>query len=891
MGFVDLRTMLGMAAAGGLAVLTACGGDSGATAPVRSGFAILAAEGDGQIASPGALLPEPLSVTVTEGGEPASGVEVEWTVVSTAGPGSELVDADGTTGSNGTAMARFRMGETPGEYRVEAALAASEASASFTSRAETPRIATVEKVSGEGQSGMVGAPLPDSLVVRVLDQFGGPLAEVPVRFEITRGSRGNPEVRPDSTRTDPDGLASAELVLGDLNGTYGVTARVDGAEAEFGAEATGGVGSLVELREVRPGELEAGRTASVLGAGFSEAADENVVRVDGRRADVLAATPDSLEIRVPTFEDRCLPRREVDVRVAVGPDSAGSIRSELIPSVEPLDLDVGGSAVLTGTEEVGCALLPAASGGEEYQVTVTPVPATLGVSSMRLFLNGREAIGSASAAEGSGELLPRPAGADEELAEALREAAALLGPGGSGALEAQYRWDRKLREMERRMLGEIRARAARAPLMSASMDRDLGTPSVTVGEEARLNVSCVGDDVTAVARSVSEAAVIYEDVRVAGEAFTRAQYDSIAARFDTISFPVDTTYFGSPADIDGNGRIAILFSPSVNSLTRGSYSEGFTAGFFCPTDLVGGNEAEIVYLVVPDPAGRFNGGGGSLTADQVRALVDGIVVHELQHLINAQIGGGTGPSTNNRRGVNATWINEGLSHLAEEVAGHAVSGNAPGTDLGSSDVMDRFSALFTQYYGRNLINLSGYLQFPSTGPAVLLGEDPGFPDSFRMRGAAWSFVRYLLDRFGSPETEFELTRALIGSAALSGRAAVEEVTGESFESLVADWAASLFVEGRAGLPDRVEPSLRLPSWNLLEIYENVFPQGIFPLQPPTVDLAEVTRLDAELYTGTASYVRLAGTEASSGTGIRLATPAGEPLSAAVEPRLVIVRTR
>ena len=129
--------------------------------------------------------------------------------------------------------------------------------------------------------------------------------------------------------------------------------------------------------------------------------------------------------------------------------------------------------------------------------------------------------------------------------------------------------------------------------------------------------------------------------------------------------PVDVGVFGDPADIDGNGRIILLFTPRVNRLSpRGS--DGFVAGFFFGLDLMpelnNSNAAEVFYVMVPDPSGRF---GAARSLAVVLNTVPSILAHELQHMIHY----------NQRillRGAErseALWLSEGLAQMAEELVG------------------------------------------------------------------------------------------------------------------------------------------------------------------------------------------------------------------------------
>ncbi|MFL5495405.1 MAG: Ig-like domain-containing protein [Gemmatimonadales bacterium] len=88
--------------------------------------------------------------------------------------------------------------------------------------------AAIAAVRGEEQTGTVGSPLTDSIVVRVTDAAGRPLAGLPVEFVVPPGGSAG-EVIPDTARTGGDGLAGAEWVLGEQAGSQVLDARVAGA--------------------------------------------------------------------------------------------------------------------------------------------------------------------------------------------------------------------------------------------------------------------------------------------------------------------------------------------------------------------------------------------------------------------------------------------------------------------------------------------------------------------------------------------------------------------------------------------------------------------------------------------------------------------------------------
>ncbi len=77
-------------------------------------------------------------------------------------------------------------------------------------------ILTLEIISGDGQEGVPGAALADSMVVQVRDQLGEPLGDVVVTFTVTAGGGTLSDT---TVTTDADGRASTTLTLGRTPGT------------------------------------------------------------------------------------------------------------------------------------------------------------------------------------------------------------------------------------------------------------------------------------------------------------------------------------------------------------------------------------------------------------------------------------------------------------------------------------------------------------------------------------------------------------------------------------------------------------------------------------------------------------------------------------------------
>ena len=85
---------------------------------------------------------------------------------------------------------------------------------------------TIEALAGNGQSGLVGGSLPDSLVVRVTDSENRPVQGQAVVFDLTGDSTG--QLLPDTVFTDASGRAASRWQLGTEAGIQQAVARVMG---------------------------------------------------------------------------------------------------------------------------------------------------------------------------------------------------------------------------------------------------------------------------------------------------------------------------------------------------------------------------------------------------------------------------------------------------------------------------------------------------------------------------------------------------------------------------------------------------------------------------------------------------------------------------------------
>jgi hypothetical protein len=109
--------------------------------------------------------------------------------------------------------------------------------------------ARIERVSGQNQSAVIGAKLPQPLVVRVLDAAGAPVANVPVVFTIEQNNgtlaSGDTSDRTVTVPSNAQGHASVEWTLG---------TRAGAGNNRVEVKAAGFAGSIEFLAAARTGE-------------------------------------------------------------------------------------------------------------------------------------------------------------------------------------------------------------------------------------------------------------------------------------------------------------------------------------------------------------------------------------------------------------------------------------------------------------------------------------------------------------------------------------------------------------------------------------------------------------------------------------------------------------
>lgn len=262
-----------------------------ATAGALDTLAIVA--GNNQSGTVSTALGTPLIVRVVDAnGNPEVGVSVIFAVVSGGGTVSPAVVA---TDVGGRATANWTIGGFAGAQTATASAGAKSVTFVATGAASgggggggvTP--AQIVLVSGNGQVGSVGAQLGQSMIVRVVDANGIPVAGTTITWTMAAGNAGG-FVSPSTSLTDGSGQASTIWLLGSKIGLQTLTASVASPALSLPLIATANLGSSGAVL-INSGNTQTGPTGSLLPSRLlAKVVDQNNNAVVGARVTWTVAT-------------------------------------------------------------------------------------------------------------------------------------------------------------------------------------------------------------------------------------------------------------------------------------------------------------------------------------------------------------------------------------------------------------------------------------------------------------------------------------------------------------------------------------------------------------------------------------------------------------------------
>ncbi|MGH7717643.1 MAG: hypothetical protein ACREON_02205 [Gemmatimonadaceae bacterium] len=375
-------------------------------------------------------------------------------------------------------------------------------------------------------------------------------------------------------------------------------------------------------------------------------------------------------------------------------------------------------------------------------------------------------------------------------------------------LSRQAAFDRALRDWERGMRAspELSRRAA------ASVAATLPEPNSTRDFKvlASLGANPQFETSTASLRFVGTRILLYVAVDAPSSGFTDQEVVALGQLFDRDLFDLAIANFGTVSDIDANERVIVLLTPVVNRLTPASScaSQGFVTGFFTGFDLTNtgssSNRAEIFYALVPDPSGQLS---CAHSVAQIKSLVPATFIHELQHMISFN------EHVLVRNGsAEELWLNEGLSHIAEEIASLYYERRFPAPQ-GRTNPQQIFPDSAGPFITGNLINSYRYLA--STGSTSVTSV--AGTGSLGERGATWLFLRWLGDHKGDAIFKRLVQTNQIGIANITAQA------GEPFRALFGDFSIAVYTDSIPGTArTQVPERFRFESRNLRQLYQTLF---------------------------------------------------------------------
>ncbi|HEU4722795.1 MAG TPA: hypothetical protein VFS59_15660 [Gemmatimonadaceae bacterium] len=706
-----------------------------------------------------------------------------------------------------------------------------------------------------------------SFGVKVADANGNAVSGIVVNFFATGG--GGVTFAPSSAISDAAGVATTAVTLGTKTGSVQLTAYATGVSAPASATVTATAGPLVSLVTTpRTMRLSAvGDTARityvmqdeyanpVTGAALTfTVADPTLVSVDAQGLVRALRAGGSTTVAVSSGA------RSDTVAVsvlAVGATPCSGVASPSAMAVGAVVAAQGASICLTGdataaSEYTVIAYNSSTNGATRLAATITATGVAAPPSSQRLPTT-------------SGPILSRaPLGTGASATTALDESFHLRLLSEAKGLTRLFGTARAARRA--RLSASRTTSGGLAPSASPSLSSVPSLPAnPSVGDIVRLNVastSCSEGIIRGFrVAAVGAKAVVLADTLNPANGFTDADYKRFADRFDDLVYPLDVENFGAPSDLDGNARLAILFTKYVNELTPAN-SGSFVGGFFHPRDLFPktaanglqacptSNEGEMFYMLVPDPTGVVN--GNKRTLGFVDTLTIGVLAHEFQHLINA---GRRLYVNTTAEEFEETWLNEGLSHIAEELLYYRESGMQPRQRL--TDALIRATPAKYQLWradaASNFSRLLDYIENPGASSPI---DDAN--DDLSTRGAAWSFLRYAVDRAYTSDAG---VWSRFTNSVQTGLNTVADGLLTDPRPYLADFSLANYI-GDLGV--NADPRFLHKSWNYRDIFAKTFgsratgtfvPLGYYPIG--VTGLADAAATSVSVKGGSASYYRLA----------------------------------
>ncbi len=268
--------------------------------------------------------------------------------------------------------------------------------------------------------------------------------------------------------------------------------------------------------------------------------------------------------------------------------------------------------------------------------------------------------------------------------------------------------------------------------------------------------------VSAKLRAIGTHCYLYEDTSIPYPylAISESEITRFKHSFDNEIYPLITGTFGAEPNpgVDNDSRIYILFTHNVNKQTAAGYFDSTNQLTQAKLDSSTeynknssgykyySNEKEIFYMAVPK---------NSFKGETYQTNTLGVIAHEFQHMINWNQHSSKNPDI-----LEESWLNEGLSQLAQDTAGYGYQ------------------------YGTLSFVIEPFLRYPESYSLTKFQFGLGY------YGNAYLFVRYLADRGVNPMNLVKSSK--------TGRANVEDEIkriglAASFDDFFEEFATALYL--------------------------------------------------------------------------------------------------
>jgi hypothetical protein len=581
----------------------------------------------------------------------------------------------------------------------------------------------------------------------------------------------------------------------------------------------------------------------------------------------------------------------------------------------PVALDVGQSVLYLDSVPHRLALSVAAGGQYIFAVVNTSAAASAAES---FDFHGTGGPRASVVANGTPE--SRSAAARALAARSTgvgpRHAMHTPSPEGMAVHLAMLDADRRIfrRIVEQGGLAAIRARSAagaagRMP-PGVVRTRVAGTPGVisaTPGAANRVFVrnnlsgSC-GQVDTVTARTVfaSNKLIVLED----NASSTAHQLDAfftntLAAEYDTDTYPEVVTNFGDPLLIDSVaadslqhlGRVTALISPVLNTTLHGVAGfvnpcdflpNGFVLG---PGDTVRSNDTEITYLFAADNSGATT----AFSTAEWEPFIRSVLAHESKHVASFAQHLSDGAAN-----FETSWLEEATAQMSAEIwARNFLPTSWKGGDGYQATVGCELGQNSACAAGTPLTYSDSHIPFLYEFMNRVETESVLGPATESKYGGSWMFVRWSTDQYATSEAAY--LKSIIDDPTDTGLANLSAQAGAPANALVLQYYLALASSHFAPGFTPADAHLTTPSYDLRDLFAGVaqlhnpsFPLA-YPLVPRPVTTGSFDVQVTGIRGGGASVFLLSG--AGSGSQSMQLLANGSPLPSTSKLRLGIVRVK